>query len=117
MYWRRFAVSTIPLDDAQEFELWLRKRWTEKEAFLEGYLQTGRFPADESNDANEDTAVDSNGNTKYAQGAGFIETEVKLEHWYEIGQIFVVPLTLFCLANILTKLWNLAMYGMLVGKV
>lgn len=116
MYWRRFAVSTIPLDDAQEFELWLRQRWLEKEVLLEGYLQTGRFPADECQDLDSEPVTNGHGSTKNIQGAGIIETEVKLEHWYEIVQIFVVLLTFALIANVLAKVWNLAIYGTLIGK-
>ena len=31
MYWRRFRINTIPLDDPKKFELWLRLRWREKD--------------------------------------------------------------------------------------
>ena len=116
MHWRRFAVSTIPLDDAQEFELWLRKRWTEKEALLEGYLQTGRFSADEGHDIDSKPVVDGHDSIKNPQDAGIIETEVKLVQWYEIGQIFVVLLAFALIANILAKLWNFTVHGTLVGK-
>lgn len=116
MYWRRFAVSTIPLGDAQEFELWLRQRWLEKEAFLEGYLQTGRFPADKGHDIGIEPVITGHGSTKNTSGAGIIETEVKLEHWFEIGQIFVVLLAFALVANVMAKIWNLAIYGTLIGK-
>lgn len=116
MYWRRFAISTIPLDDAREFELWLRQRWLEKEALLEGYLQTGRFPTDESQDVDLEPAANGYGSAKKIEGSGIIETEVKLERWYEIGQIFVVLLTFALIANVMAKVWNIAFYGTLVGK-
>lgn len=116
MYWRRFAISTIPLDDAKEFELWLRQRWLEKEALLEGYLQTGRFPADECQDADLKPVTNGYESAKKIEGPGIIETEVRLENWYEIGQIFVVLLTFALIANILAKVWNVALYGTLVGK-
>src|SRR6187402_611735 len=48
MYWRRFAVADIPLDDGVKFDLWLREKWYEKDAFVEQYLTTGRFPASKS---------------------------------------------------------------------
>ena len=116
MYWRRFAISTIPLDDAREFELWLRQRWVEKEALLEGYLQTGRFPADESQDKDVKPVTNGYDSGKKIKGAGIIETEVKLEHWYEIGQIFIVLLTFALIANVMAKIWNVTVYGTLVGK-
>lgn len=96
-FWRRFAVSGIPLDDPKAFEIWLSKRWEEKDQLLEQFQQTGRFPAD-----NETSAE----NPKL-KGAGYIETEVKLTKWYEIGQIFVVLATLALIADVLSKLWSL----------
>ena len=86
MYWRRFAVSSIPVDDSIAFELWLRTRWTEKDKLLEGYHHTGLFPADDG--------IDKDRNGKTRRGAGYIETEVKAFHWYDFLQVFA-PLGLF----------------------
>jgi len=88
MYWRRFAVSSIPIDDSKAFEIWLRARWTEKDKLLDGYLRTRRFPADEG--------VDKARDGKTRRGAGYIETEIKASHWYEFLQIFA-PIGLFAL--------------------
>lgn len=88
MYWRRFAVSSIPLDDSKAFETWLRARWTEKDKLLDGYLRTGRFPADEG--------VDKTRGGKTRRGAGYIETEIKATHWYDFLQVFA-PIGLFAL--------------------
>ena len=46
MYWRRFHVSSIPASSQEDFEAWLLDRWREKDALLEHYAQTGRFPSD-----------------------------------------------------------------------
>jgi lysocardiolipin and lysophospholipid acyltransferase len=91
MHWRRFAVSSIPVKDPQEFEQWIVARWREKDELLDTFYDTGRFPTEPS------------GSTD----GGYIETEVKLKSWAEIGQIFVVPLTLALLANIVAKLWTM----------
>ncbi|MCJ1249316.1 hypothetical protein MMC30_006539 [Trapelia coarctata] len=88
MYWRRFAVSSIPLNDPKAFELWLRARWMEKDALIDMYLRTGRFPADQGVDKTAD------GTTR--RGAGYIETEIKAFHWYEFLQVFA-PIGLFAL--------------------
>lgn len=97
MYWRRFAVSDIPLDDPKAFESWLSKRWDEKDQLLEQFKQTGRFPADIGN---------GSGKSKL-KGVGYIDTEVKLAKWYEVGQIFVVLATLALITDIFSKLWSL----------
>ncbi len=88
MYWRRFRISSIPLDDPKTFELWLRSRWVEKDKFVEDYLRTGRFPADQG------TSKNSKGET--VRGAGHIEAEIKPKYWYEFLQVFA-PIGLFAL--------------------
>ena len=88
MYWRRFRLSTIPIDDPKTFELWLRSRWIEKDRFIEDYLRTGRFPADHG------TSKNAKGET--IRGAGHIESEVKPKYWYEFLQVFA-PIGLFAL--------------------
>ena len=93
MYWRRFPVSSIPVEDPKAFEKWVKDRWLEKEDLLEGYVQNGRFPADEGTDFETLDSTDGGSSTKVSQGAGFIETEVKLVKWYEIAQIFIVLAT------------------------
>ena len=107
MYWRRFPTSSIPIDDPKEFEKWLNQLWLEKEALLEYYVLNGRFPADEGQDLKKGAAA--------PKGAGYIETEVKLAHWYEIGSIFVVLAVYALFANVLTKVWNLVNYGNFAG--
>ena len=116
MYWRRFAVSSIPVDDPQKFEEWLRQKWIEKDALLEQYVQNGRFPADDGHNSENCPAINGSASTQILKGAGFIEIEVKLVHWYEIGQIFVVLGSFALLSNILAKIWNLGFYGSLIGR-
>ncbi|KAL8926011.1 MAG: hypothetical protein Q9208_003152 [Pyrenodesmia sp. 3 TL-2023] len=80
MYWRRFDIWSIPADDDKAFDSWLRARWIEKDQLLEHYQKTGRFPAD--------TGVDKLPNGRKRRGAGYIETEIKPNKWYEYLQIF-----------------------------
>ena len=115
MYWRRFATSSIPVNDPAKFEVWLRDRWHEKEALMEVYIRNGRFPADEGHDSDGEPA-DGTDNSSPKMGAGYIETTVRLARWYEVGYIFSVLASLALTANILAKLWNLIIYGSLVGK-
>lgn len=116
LYWRRFAVSALPVDDAKEFEEWLVEQWKIKDALLEQYVQDGRFPADEGYDPEKELAINGNTGTQVPKGAGFIETEVKLAHWYEIGQIFVVLAAIALLFNIGAKMWNLFLYGTMMWR-
>lgn len=60
----------------------------EKDALIDLYLRTGRFPADRGVDKGPD------GMTR--RGAGYIETEIKAFHWYEFLQVFA-PIGLFAL--------------------
>ncbi|KAF2841588.1 acyltransferase-domain-containing protein [Patellaria atrata CBS 101060] len=85
MHWRRFAVSSIPLDDAKTFEKWLRARWEEKDALIEQYCRTGRFPADKGPEA---LSVNG-GQPIIKKGAGYIETEVRASNPFEFLQMFV----------------------------
>lgn len=116
MYWRRIAVCSIPINDHQQFDLWLRNQWQEKEQLLEYFAQNGRFPADDGHDSEEEPAMNGNSGTQALKGAGFIETEVKLTHWYEVGQIFVVLAAFALVFNVLAKLWNMVRYGNLGGR-
>ncbi|KAL8942633.1 MAG: hypothetical protein Q9216_001546 [Gyalolechia sp. 2 TL-2023] len=80
MYWRRFDIWSIPVENDREFDNWLRARWIEKDQLLEHYQKTGRFPAD--------TGIDELPDGKKRRGAGYIETEIKPNKWYEYLQIF-----------------------------
>jgi hypothetical protein len=87
MYWRRFAVADIPLDDQKDFDVWLNARWTEKDELLEQYFETGRFPSDlaGSIEVGHGDAAQLN-----AAESGYAEASVRLAHWTEIGRIFRV---------------------------
>ena len=82
-------------------------RWSEKEALLEYYSQNGRFPADEESDSDIQAASADDTDTKPARGAGFIETEVKLASWYEIGKIFVVLASFALVIHNILSTWRL----------
>ena len=116
MYWRRIAVSSIPISDPQKFDLWLRNQWQEKEELLEYFAQNGRFPADGGHGSEREPSINGNSDAQVLKGAGFIETEVKLAHWYEAGQIFVVLAAFALVFNVLAKFWNLVLYGSLAGR-
>jgi len=102
MFWRRFAIADMPLDDSEKFDLWLRERWQEKDVLLEHFVQNGSFPSDKA-------AInkDSNGTAR----EDVIDTEVKLAHWWEVGNIFIMLATFALIANILARVWNTALYG------
>ena len=102
LYWRRFAISSLPLDDPEKFDLWIRKIWTEKDALLEEYVTTGRFPASPDSEMTGQLKV---------QEKGYIETEVRQAHWWEFLQIFSVLAAFGLVANILARVWIVIMYG------
>lgn len=101
MHWRRFAIKDIPLDDHEAFDQWLKQRWIEKDDLMEYYLTSGKFPGSPPTDG----AV--NGNVKEE----WIETEVKLAHWWEIGNIFVILGALALVFNLLARIWAFVIYG------
>ena len=96
MYWRRFEVSKLPLQSVPEFEAWLGARWKEKDELLVQFKQAGRFPPSE-NDLADGTK----------EQRGYIETEIRLDHWYEIGQIFVVLACFALVIDVATKISKL----------
>jgi hypothetical protein len=110
MYWRRFAMSSIPLDDPEKFDLWLRERWTEKDALIEQYMATGRFPE------SADLAINGTDSSLEQKGqSGFLESNVKTSHFWEFLQIFVVLGAFGLVANILARIWNVVVYGKSIG--
>ena len=102
MHWRRLAVADMPLDDPEKFELWLRERWTEKDLLLEHFVKTGSFLSDKA-------AV--NGASNGAAKDDVVETEVKLAHWYEVFNIFIMLATFALIANVLARIWNKSLWG------
>ncbi|KAF7563582.1 hypothetical protein G7046_g539 [Stylonectria norvegica] len=74
-YWRRFPIAEIPLEEQEKFDLWLRDQWYKKDALMEEYITTGRFPA-------------------MAGGkVDFIETSCRTRRPWEILQIFSIVAT------------------------
>ncbi|KAL2891106.1 putative acyltransferase [Ceratocystis lukuohia] len=71
-HWRRFRIADIPLDTCEEFDRWLRERWYEKDALMETYLATGRFPT--SDLAKKD----------------YIETAVRTKYPFEFIEVYNV---------------------------
>lgn len=96
-YWRRFHVDDIPLDDHDQFDVWLRERWYEKDAVMETYKTTGRFPPNAAGPIDQ-----SKVNTNAKQ---YIETEVRTKYWWEALRIFVVVGVFILLGNIIAKVW------------
>ncbi|KAI0470793.1 acyltransferase-domain-containing protein [Xylariaceae sp. FL0804] len=88
-YWRRFAVADMPLGSQDAFDAWLRARWYEKDALLEQYVATGRFPA--------------NG----AGIKGHVETEVRTRHWWEFVKIFAMLGSFGMVFNVILKVLRL----------
>lgn len=85
-------MSGIPLDNTKDFENWIKQRWEEKNHLLELFNQNGWFPADDAATAEK---------TK-----GYINTEVRLVKWYEVGQIFVVLATFALVVNVITRFFQ-----------
>lgn len=96
MYWRRYAVPDIPVDDHEAFDAWVTQRWREKDELLDQYLRTGRFPSSELQAEDQSGAED-----------GFINTEVKIRSFQEIGTIFVVLATLTMVVRLGGKFWGM----------
>ena len=96
LYWRRFRLADIPLDNAEKFNIWIREEWYKKDALLEEYVSTGRFPA--------------------MAGAkiDYVEAEVKTRKPWEILEIFTVVAAVALMWHNAMKAWSamLAFLGM-----
>ncbi|THX76797.1 acyltransferase-domain-containing protein [Aureobasidium pullulans] len=104
MYWRRYKISEIPIDNDEAFGRWLKNRWTEKDYLLEHFYRHGSFPAGCPIKAMQAEAAlqklangNSNGEKKKVikpvnRTAKFITTEVKAGGWEEFLAIFA-PIT------------------------
>lgn len=97
MHWRRFAVADIPLDDQKAFDEWLRARWAEKDELMDHYFETGRFPSDLAGSIEAKNATEEQ---KVAISGGYVESYVRLHHWAELIQIFIVLLGLAILCRV-----------------
>lgn len=85
-------MADIPLGDAEKFDAWLRDVWYQKDALMEQYLTTGRFPP-------------SPGSAVVEGKEGFVETEVRTRYPWEFLQIFVVLGVFGLVWNLLARVW------------
>lgn len=83
MFWRRFKISDIPLDNEVAFNRWLTNRWREKDYILEYFYKFGSFPADEAL-----KALAATEGKRKPNHAKMISTEVKAGGWDEFLSIF-----------------------------
>jgi hypothetical protein len=89
IHFRRFKISTIPIDNDKAFDIWLRNRWREKDYLLEHFVRFNRFPEDDLWMVKQRKA----GRTQLvAQPAKCIQTQIKSNSLEEFLSIFA-PLT------------------------
>jgi len=83
MFWRRFKISDIPIDNDEAFGRWLNNRWREKDYILEYYDKFSQFPADDAIKAL--AAAEGKREPNHAKA---INTELKGGGWDEFLSIF-----------------------------
>ncbi|KAK4548714.1 hypothetical protein LTR36_008487 [Oleoguttula mirabilis] len=83
MYWRRFKISDIPLDNDEAFGRWLNNRWREKDYMLEYFYKFSHFPATDAI-----TAMAAVEGKKEPNHAKSISTHVEGGGWDEFLSIF-----------------------------
>ncbi len=114
MYWRRFEVSTIPVNDPKAFEAWLMERWREKDQLIEQYVRTGRFPANVTG-ASEGK---QNGapRTLRSSGVDFLETEVRSASRFEFlltfSAVFVLAISVTIIYSLREWFYNRGLAGL-----
>lgn len=97
LHWRKFAITKIPLENQTLFDKWLQDTWHEKDALLESYLESGRFPGEES--AIRGAAIKS-------PEENFIETEVKLGNILELFSSFRILATFAMVIWLAIRSWS-----------
>jgi lysocardiolipin and lysophospholipid acyltransferase len=102
MYWRRFRIADLPLDDDKIFGDWVLARWREKDDLLQYFVENNRFPADKGVSPSADGG-------EPVKGAGWIETEVKPVKWGEWIQVFIPTGALVLVINVLLKMLNIVL--------
>lgn len=75
------------------FDRWLLERWTEKDALLEQFVQTGRFPANNSEVGSAEKKSD------------YIETEVRSGSMFEFLLTFIPMIILGFFIKVIMDLW------------
>lgn len=83
MYWRRFKISDIPVDNDEAFGRWLNNRWREKDYILEYFYKFNHFPADDPI-----KALAAAEGKREPNNAKSIATEVRGGGWDEFLSIF-----------------------------
>ncbi|KAF2720502.1 acyltransferase-domain-containing protein [Polychaeton citri CBS 116435] len=106
MHWRRYHISTLPIDDREAMEKWTMERWREKDELMEVFMRTGRFPANEE-------AVQIEGARGFVDGKkalkNCIETEVRPRHRRESLQIYVPVVAAALVGRILVQVVDLGL--------
>jgi len=82
MYWRRFSIKNMPLDDSTKMSEWVLERWREKDELLAYFFKNGKFPGDKS-------AVSIEGGPTDSFKTPYINTEVRPRTPVEMLQIFM----------------------------
>ncbi|KAK5124555.1 hypothetical protein LTR85_001772 [Meristemomyces frigidus] len=83
MYWRRYKISEIPLDNDAAFGRWLNNRWREKDYLLEYFNKFSHWPATDAL-----TAMAAVEGKKEPNHAKSISTHVEGGGWDEFLSIF-----------------------------
>ncbi|KAI7084848.1 acyltransferase-domain-containing protein [Hortaea werneckii] len=83
MYWRRFRISEIPVDNDQAFARWLNNRWREKDYILEYFYKYSHFP-----EMDPVAALAAAEGKKEPKHAKMITSEVRGGGWDEFLSIF-----------------------------
>ncbi|KAL5119104.1 hypothetical protein ACEQ8H_003028 [Pleosporales sp. CAS-2024a] len=102
MYWRRFRIADMPLDDEEAFSRWVLARWREKDDLLQYYVEHNRFPADEG-------GVSLSGDGKQVQGAGWIETEVRPVKSAEWVQVYIPIAAVGLVMNVFFRMLHMVL--------
>lgn len=97
MYWRRYRVADLPLNDNAAMFDWLMARWREKDDLMEAFMRDGKFPGDTA-------AVDIEGGPQDEFKTPYISSQVENRQPFEVLQLLVPVVTLTLIARGLVQL-------------
>ena len=107
LHWRRFAVSSVPFNDAEKFNAWILDRWREKDDMLEEFVNTGRLPADDVEGEPMMNGHAPGTTTVSVSTRQYIETEVKPVNRFEFLQMYLPWMALALVVNVIFRFWRM----------
>lgn len=103
MYWRRFKIADMPLEDKDAMYEWILQRWREKDDLIDHFVEHGKFPGD------KEAVFIEGGPQEKEWKTAYINTEVKPRMTFEFLQMFAPVTVVMLVARILVQILDLVL--------